>query len=317
MFNSNHVGRPSNEELKKKRNLKILLYCAPILIIVFVVVLYTSGSLSGLMGNSVSSLYCDEGYILRGSNCTKTITTTAYLLGDINKDNLLDVSDITAMQRIANDFTSIDDEQKALADVNEDGKVDITDMTLLQKYFAGDNSLNTYSQGGNIGRKRVCAVGYNLKGTNCEKIETIPAKTKDKEYTCQDQTYKLEGNVCTKTVNAKPILIGDVNKDGRIDVLDETLLQKYFAEKIKFDDTQMLLADLDNSGIVDVTDLTYMQLYLAGKMNNKRNSGTSGTGSSGYEAFKIGKTKICPSGYNFNSNKTICSKIDTVSAIEK
>ena len=170
--------------------MKILLYCAPILIIVFVVVLYTSGSLSGLMSNSVSSLYCDEGYILSGSNCTKTITTTAYLLGDINKDNLIDVSDIIAMQRIANDFTSIDDEQKALADVNEDGKVDITDLTV-------------------------------------------------------------------------------------------------------------------------------MQLYLAAKMNNKRNNGTSGTGSSGYEAFKIGKTKICPSGYNFNSNKTICSKIDTVSAIEK
>lgn len=293
--------------------MKILLYCAPILIIVFVVVLYTSGSLSGLMGNSVSSLYCDEGYILSGSNCTKTITTTAYLLGDINKDNLLDVSDITAMQRIANDFTSIDDEQKALADVNEDGKVDITDLTVMQLYFASESS----KESNNINKKRVCMAGFALKNMSCVKVETIAAKSKNVEYTCPDQTYKIEGNECKKTVNTKPILIGDVNKDGKLDVLDETLLQNYFAGKMNLDETETLLADLDNSGLVDATDLTYMQLYLAGKMNNKRNSGTSGTGSSGYEAFKIGKTKICPSGYNFNSNKTICSKIDTVSAIEK
>ena len=38
MFNNNHVGRPSNDELKQKRNMKVLLYSAPILVIAFVAI---------------------------------------------------------------------------------------------------------------------------------------------------------------------------------------------------------------------------------------------------------------------------------------
>ena len=314
MFNNNHVGRPSNDELKKKRNMKILLFCAPILIIVFVVILYTTGSLSGLMGNSVSSFYCDEGYTLSGSNCTKTITTTAYLLGDINKDDRVDILDVTAIQRILVQFVNADDEQKVIADVNEDGTISVSDLTAMQLYFADKSSQDSNN---NIGKKRVCSSGFTLQDINCVKVDTVPAKTKSVEYTCPDQTYKVEGNKCKKTVNTKPILIGDINKDGRINVLDETVLQKYLTEINTLDETEMLLADLDNSGVVNVNDLTYMQLYLSEKLNSKKNNRASGTNGSGYEAFELGKTKICPVGYKFNSNKTSCSKIETVSAIEK
>lgn len=318
MFNNNHVGRPSNDELKQKRNMKVLLYSAPILVIAFVAILGLTGNLNNLMGNSVTGVYCDNGYKLSGENCIKTLKEKAYFLGDVNKNNRIDVGDSTTIQKIVGDYITPDDFEKVLADTNEDGNVNVADLTLLQKYFAKD-SVGTNSAESNIGKKRVCAAGYTLKGYYCYKTETIPAKSKgdtSNQYVCQDQTYVLEGTTCKKTLEENPILIGDINKDGTINIDDQTYLDSYFAGREKFDDTQMLLADLDNNGAVDVTDKTYLQLYFAGSLN--RNSNTSGgSNGSGYEAYEIGKTKICPVGYSFNSNKTLCTKIDVVNAILK
>ena len=321
MFDSNnHVGRPSNEELKRKRNMKILLFSAPVLIVVFAIVLVTSGSLSNLMGNSVSNYYCDSGYTLSGSNCTKTTKEKSYLLGDVDMDGKIAVNDMTVMQKIMSEFESPDERQKVLADINGDGEINVLDMTLMQKYFSNEK-VTTNGETNNIGKKRVCAAGFKLSGAICIKTETVPAKAKNNDvsssqYTCQDQTYTLEGNMCKKTLTQTPLLIGDINKDGVINISDQTEFQKYFSELVKFDDTQMLLADLDNSGVVDVNDLTYLQLYLSEKLN--QNAGTSGgTNGSGYEAYQIGKSKICPVGYNFNATKTLCTKVDTVAAVQK
>ena len=73
---------------------------------------------------------------------------------------------------------------------------------------------------------------------------------------------------------------------------------------------------MDRPTYINVNDLTYLQLYLSEKLN--QNAGTSGgTNGSGYEAYQIGKSKICPVGYNFNATKTLCTKVDTVAAVQK
>ena len=71
-----HVGRPSNEELRKKRNKKLIItLILLILILVVVNILLFNGHLSGLMGNSITvEYYCpDESYILNGDECVKNI----------------------------------------------------------------------------------------------------------------------------------------------------------------------------------------------------------------------------------------------------
>ena len=58
-------------------------------------------------------------------------------------------------------------------------------------------------------------------------------------------------------------IIGDVNGDGYVDVLDATLVQKYSSEKSKFDDRQFYVADVNDDGNVDVLDAADIHKYAS------------------------------------------------------
>lgn len=58
--------------------------------------------------------------------------------------------------------------------------------------------------------------------------------------------------------------IGDVNMDGKLNIRDATLIQKYLAKMEDLDDVQLLLADFDANGKVNVKDATAIQKYIAG-----------------------------------------------------
>lgn len=67
------------------------------------------------------------------------------------------------------------------------------------------------------------------------------------------------------TEPTKPVqIIGDVNGDGSITVLDATTLQKYISGLVSFSDEQLALADTNGDGIVTVLDATAIQKYIAG-----------------------------------------------------
>ncbi|MBU5462734.1 carboxypeptidase regulatory-like domain-containing protein [Lachnoclostridium sp. MSJ-17] len=57
--------------------------------------------------------------------------------------------------------------------------------------------------------------------------------------------------------------LGDVNKDGTIDINDVTLLQKALAELEKLDDAQTLAADVTGDGNLTIDDATTIQKFLA------------------------------------------------------
>ena len=62
-------------------------------------------------------------------------------------------------------------------------------------------------------------------------------------------------------------IIGDVNGDGYVDVLDATLVQKYSSEKTKLNVRQLYVADVNNDGIVDVLDAATIQKYAVEKIS--------------------------------------------------
>lgn len=59
-------------------------------------------------------------------------------------------------------------------------------------------------------------------------------------------------------------IIGDVNGDGSITVLDATTLQKYISGLVTLSDEQLALADTNGDGSVTVLDATAIQKYIAG-----------------------------------------------------
>ncbi|MDP4120204.1 MAG: dockerin type I repeat-containing protein [Bacillota bacterium] len=59
-----------------------------------------------------------------------------YILGDVNRDNVVNLKDATALQRfLANVDNSYYDEISLTGDTNQDGTVTLKDASTLQKYF--------------------------------------------------------------------------------------------------------------------------------------------------------------------------------------
>lgn len=57
--------------------------------------------------------------------------------------------------------------------------------------------------------------------------------------------------------------IGDVNKNGRLDVSDATSVQLYCAYQLELDKEQLVVGDVNKDGIVDITDASLIQLMVA------------------------------------------------------
>ena len=63
--------------------------------------------------------------------------------------------------------------------------------------------------------------------------------------------------------NVTIYLIGDVNRDGDVDLYDLLTLQQYLAKNITLTETQLLISDVTKDDKVDLYDLLTLQQYLA------------------------------------------------------
>ena len=61
---------------------------------------------------------------------------SSYVIGDTDNDSIINIRDVTAIQRHIAELNLLTEKQLAAADTNGDGKVDITDATHLQMYLA-------------------------------------------------------------------------------------------------------------------------------------------------------------------------------------
>jgi hypothetical protein len=64
----------------------------------------------------------------------------------------------------------------------------------------------------------------------------------------------------------KDLILGDVNDDGVVDVLDAAAIQKYAVGKSTMTPEQLYNADVNNDGNVDVLDAAEIQKYSVGKI---------------------------------------------------
>lgn len=67
-----------------------------------------------------------------------------------------------------------------------------------------------------------------------------------------------------KQKEASQLLIGDVNGDGRVNVQDATMVQKYCASLVTLNDNAMITADSNRNGKVNIQDATLIQKFVAG-----------------------------------------------------
>jgi hypothetical protein len=70
-----------------------------------------------------------------------SVAIKTFMLGDVNKDGVVDIKDVTILRRYLAGTVSADTEDAPAADCNEDGVVDIKDVTILRRYLAGTAEL--------------------------------------------------------------------------------------------------------------------------------------------------------------------------------
>ena len=61
---------------------------------------------------------------------------TRRLLGDVNNDGIVTISDVTALQRHIAQLVTLDYDRQAAGDVDASGNLIITDVTEIQRFLA-------------------------------------------------------------------------------------------------------------------------------------------------------------------------------------
>ena len=95
---------------------------------------------------------------------------------------------------------------------------------------------------------------------NCDKL-TIFGYTNS-----YAETYAEENGINFVALDKKT-LYGDVNLDGKIDVNDVTLLQRYIAGESVLTDDAVKAADFNKDRIIDIIDATAIQTFIAHGQN--------------------------------------------------
>lgn len=84
-------------------------------------------------------------------------------------------------------------------------------------------------------------------------------------YVLQIGAYCLSDVAFNVTFNFEPnkeTLLGDVNGDGEITIVDSTILQKYIVGQTTLDDETLNVADVNKDGAVTVVDATLIQKFV-------------------------------------------------------
>ena len=90
---------------------------------------------------------------------------------------------------------------------------------------------------------------------------TKPSKTTTTKVTTTTKPSKTTTTKVTTTNTAIPSY-GDVNLDGKVDIVDAIFLNKYLATLIQFSDAQMANADCCQDGVLNDQDTTALMQFI-------------------------------------------------------
>lgn len=150
----------------------------------------------------------------------------------------------------------------------------IIENTDVSKYFkftpSQSGSLTFYSTGSRdtLGRlldSNMTELAYNDDNEEDRNFRISYNVNARETYVLQIGAYDSSDEAFNVTFNFKPnkeTLLGDVNGDGEITVVDATILQKYIVGQTTLDDETLNVADVNKDGAVTVVDATLIQKFV-------------------------------------------------------
>ena len=163
--------------------------------------------------------------------------------GDLNRNHKIDSIDMVKLAQYVEGKIELEDSLKLYADLNLDNKIDYIDVDILSRKIVGDEKYQ---------KLPIRNLDEILNYGNVDNLTGITYKDLTKLY------YYIKGNEELKGI---ALLSADLNKDGKIDYVDLTILHGYLNkikgfeklpnEKIK---TISKYGDLNNDGIINQKD---------------------------------------------------------------
>ena len=163
--------------------------------------------------------------------------------GDLNRDHKIDSIDMVKLAQYVEGKIELEDSLKLYADLNLDNKIDYIDVDILSRKIVGDEKYQ---------KLPIRNLDEILNYGNVDNLTGITYKDLTKLYNYIKGNEELKGIA---------LLSADLNKDGKIDYVDLTILHGYLKrvsgfeklpnEKIK---TISKYGDLNNDGIINQKD---------------------------------------------------------------
>jgi len=163
--------------------------------------------------------------------------------GDLNRNHKIDSIDMVKLAQYVEGKIELEDSLKLYADLNLDNKIDYIDVDILSRKIVGDEKYQ---------KLPIRNLDEILNYGNVDNLTGITYKDLTKLYNYIKGNEELKGIA---------LLSADLNKDGKIDYVDLTILHGYLKrvsgfeklpnEKIK---TISKYGDLNNDGIINQKD---------------------------------------------------------------
>lgn len=133
--------------------------------------------------------------------------------------------------------------------------------------FISNDSIGTVNITGELDKNARIGICENSYATNPAFTVGLPGRGTLDNFVNNNEgkvdiVYNEEGEACTV-----PLLMGDVNSDGYVDIIDATFIQKYADDRITFTSHQLAAGDVNRDGKVDVLDAALIQKYAVNKID--------------------------------------------------
>lgn len=115
-----------------------------------------------------------------------------------------------------------------------------------------DSDMTELKYNDDNGEDRNFRISYNVNAGETYVLQIGAFDSSDEAFSV---TFNFEPN--------KETLLGDVNGDGEITVVDATIIQKYIVGLTTLDDETLNVADVNKDGAVTVVDATLIQKFIA------------------------------------------------------
>ena len=114
-----------------------------------------------------------------------------------------------------------------------------------------DSNMTELAYNDDNGEDRNFRISYNVNAGETYVLQIGAFDSSDEAF---NVTFNFEPN--------KETLLGDVNGDGEITIVDSTILQKYIVGQTTLDDETLNVADVNKDGAITVVDATLIQKFV-------------------------------------------------------